>query len=142
LIPDAIDVRGAQSPERKEDGLMAFLTSGRPMVTKGKIAGQGLNYQHCARQAFVGRSFSYESWYQMVRRSWRFGQTRPVQVHLIVAEGEDQIGRVIDAKSEMHETMKASMRAASRRATAQTSAVKVIYNPTHTGRLPSWLSAA
>jgi hypothetical protein len=142
LIPDAIDVRGSQSPERKEEGLMAFTTSGRPMVTKGKIAGQGLNYQHCARQAFVGRSFSYEAWYQMVRRSWRFGQTRPVQVHLIVAEGEDQIGRVIDAKSEMHETMKASMRAASRRATAQSSAVKVIYEPTHTGRLPSWLSAA
>lgn len=142
LISDAIDVRGSQSPERKEEGLVAFVTSGRPMVTKGKIAGQGLNYQHCARQAFVGRSFSYESWYQMVRRSWRFGQTRPVQVHLIVAEGEDQIGRVIDAKSEMHETMKASMRAASRRAMAQSSAVKVPYSPNHTGRLPSWLFAA
>lgn len=142
MLPNAIDVRGSMAPERKEDGLIAFVTSGRPLVTKSRIAGQGMNYQHCARQAFVGRSFSYEAWYQAVRRSWRFGQTRPVHVHLIVAEGEDQIGRVIDQKSSDHEAMKANMRSASRRATAQSSAVKVPYTPTHTGRLPRWLSAA
>lgn len=141
-IPDAIDVRGSMSPERKEDGLMAFITSGRPLVTKAKIAGQGLNYQHCAREAFVGRSFSYEAWYQAVRRCWRFGQTRPVHVHLIVAEGEDQIGRVIDRKSDDHEAMKANMRAAVRRAMAHPSAVRVTYEPNHIGRLPAWLSAA
>lgn len=141
LVPNAIDVRGSQPPDRKEEGLMLFLTSGRPLVTKGKIAGQGLNYQHCARQAFVGRSFSYEAWYQMVRRSWRFGQRRPVKVHLIVAEGEDQIGRVIDEKSDMHEAMKANMRAAARRSMGQSSIVKVVYEPKHEGRLPLWLCA-
>jgi len=142
LVPHAIDVRGSMAPERKEDGLMAFITSGRPLVTKAKIAGQGLNYQHCARQAFVGRSFSYEIWYQAVRRSWRFGQVRPVKIHIIVAEGEDQIGRVIDRKSDDHEAMKANMRSASLRSMAQSSEVKVPYNPTHNGRLPKWLSAA
>ena len=140
-LDNAIDVRGSMTPERKEDGLMAFITSGRPLVTKAKIAGQGLNYQHCARQAFVGRSFSYEAWYQAVRRSWRFGQTRPVDIHLIVAEGEDQIGRVIDRKSNDHEAMKAHMRSASRRNMAASSETKVVYNPTYKGRLPKWLHA-
>lgn len=112
------------------------------MVTKGKIAGKGMNYQHCARQIFVGRSFSYRDWYQMVRRTWRFGQKRPVFVHLIVAEGEDQIGQVIDRKAEAHASMKENMLAASRRALGRSSKVKIPYNPTHDGRLPSWLSAA
>jgi hypothetical protein len=141
-LPDAIDVRGSMTPERKEEGLLAFLTSGRPLVTKGKIAGQGLNYQHCARQVFVGRSFSYEMWYQCVRRCWRFGQTRPVHVHIIVAEGEDQIGRAIDRKADGHEHMKRSMRSAARRAMGQSSNIKVAYDPQHDGRLPAWLSAA
>jgi hypothetical protein len=47
-----------------------------------------MNWQHCATMIFAGRSFSYEAWYQAVRRCWRFGQTRPVTCHLIVAEGE------------------------------------------------------
>jgi hypothetical protein len=140
-IPHSIDVRGSQSPEKKEEGLIAFVTSGKPLTTKGRIAGQGLNYQHCARQAFVGRSFSYESWYQMVRRSWRFGQTRPVHVHIIVAEGEDQIGRVIDKKADGHASMKAAMQAASRRAVGASSILRVSYNPTHEGRIPTWLKS-
>ena len=142
LLPDAIDVRGSMPPERKEVGLLDFVTSGRPMVTKPRIASQGMNYQHCARQIFVGRSFSYEAWYQAVRRSHRFGQQRPVHVHIVVAEGEDQIGRVIDRKAEDHAIMQAAMRAASKRAMGRMSVVKVPYNPTHEGRLPTWLSVA
>jgi SNF2 family DNA or RNA helicase len=112
------------------------------IITKPSVCGQGLNWQHADRMAFVGRSFSYESWYQAVRRCWRFGQTKPVHVHLIVSEGEDQIGRVIDRKAEDHATMKQAMRDASRRNMGKSSEVKVPYNPTHNGRLPSWLSAA
>ena len=138
LLPGAIDVRGSMPPERKEAGLLDFVTSGRPMVTKPRIASQGMNYQHCARQIFVGRSFSYEA----VRRSHRFGQQRPVHVHIVVAEGEDQIGRVIDRKAEDHAVMQAAMRAASKRAMGRMSVVKVPYNPTHEGRLPTWLSVA
>lgn len=142
LIPNAIDIRGSMTPEKKEAGLIEFLTSGRPLVTKGTIAGRGMNYQHCARQAFVGRSFSYRDWYQMVRRSWRFGQKRSVKIHLVVAEGEDQIGRVIDRKADAHASMKANMLAASRRSIGRSSQVKVPYNPTYEGVLPSWLQSA
>lgn len=138
-VKHAIDVRGSMPPERKESGLLDFVTSGRPLVTKPKIASQGMNYQHCARQIFCGRSFSYEAWYQAVRRCWRFGQTRPVHVHLIVAEGEDQIGRVIDRKADGHAVMKAAMQAASRRAIGRASAVKVPYVPTFDMELPQWL---
>jgi hypothetical protein len=141
-VPAAIDVRGSHSPEKKEQGLSAFLTSGRPLVTKPSIAGQGLNYQHCARVAFVGRSFSYEAWYQAVRRCWRFGQTRPVIVHLAVAEGEDQIGRVIDRKADDHSRMKRAMADAMLRDRARESIVKVAYAPNHKGKIPSWLKSA
>jgi hypothetical protein len=89
--------------------------------------------------AFVGRSFSYESYYQAVRRCWRFGQRREVEVHLIVAEGEDSIGRVIDRKASDHGRMKTEMVAAMKRAMGTESARKVAYEPTHKARRPAWL---
>jgi hypothetical protein len=142
-LPNAVEVRGSYTVDRKENNLLAFSTgSAFTIITKPSVAGQGLNWQHASRVVFVGRSFSYEAWYQAVRRCWRFGQTKPVDVHLIVAEGEEQIGRVIDRKAQDHATMKAAMRSAARRAVATDSAVKVPYNPTYSGRLPSWLSAA
>jgi hypothetical protein len=70
---------------------------------------------------------------------WRFGQKREVQAHLIVAEGEDAIGRVIDKKAAAHESMKAQMRESMLRAMGRISETKVAYNPTHEGRLPAWM---
>lgn len=139
-ITGATEVRGSHSIDRKEEALAAFAAGEvRYLISKPSVCGLGLNWQHCARMIFAGRSFSYEAWYQAVRRCWRFGQTRPVDVHLIVAEGEDQIGRVIDRKAEDHRKMKRAMADAMRRARAASSTVKVPYNPTHTGRLPAWL---
>lgn len=136
-----VEVRGSMPPERKEANLEAFADgSARVLVSKPSCCGFGLNWQHCARTVFVGRSFSYEAWYQAVRRFWRFGQTREVQVHLIVAEGEDSIGRVIDRKADDHASMKAAMREAMRRNRGQESATKVAYRPTVKGRLPSWIA--
>ena len=109
------------------------------IVTKPSVCGFGLNWQHCARTVFVGRSFSYESWYQAIRRFWRFGQTRPVECHVVVAAGEDSIGRVIDRKASDHDSMKSAMTAAMRRAVGADAAVRVAYNPTHEGRLPCWI---
>lgn len=142
-IPDAIEVRGSQSIDEKEELLEAFGKGEAPyLIAKPSMCGFGLDWSHCARMAFVGRSYSYETWYQAVRRCWRFGQTRKVKVHLIVAEGEDTIGRVIDRKEGDHAKMKAAMRAAMRRATAQVSEVKSPYRPTHKTRLAPWICAA
>ena len=61
------------------------------LITHPSIAGFGLNFQSCARMAFVGLSDSYESYYQSIRRSWRFGQVRPVTAHIVLTEPERAI---------------------------------------------------
>jgi hypothetical protein len=91
---------------------------------------------------FVGRGFSYERWYQAVRRCWRYGQTRALQVHLIVAEGEAEIGRVVDRKADDHIKMKRAMREAMARATGKSEITKVAYRPTKTVELPAWITSA
>lgn len=142
-MPSAIEVRGSYNADKKEAALDAFASgSALHMITKPEVAGQGLNWQHAAKMAFVGRSFSYERWYQAVRRCWRFGQTRPVAVHIIVAEGEQQIGRVIDRKAAGHAEMKRAMAAAMKRNRGATAETRVPYLPTHTTRIPSWMCAA
>lgn len=143
VLPDAVEVRGSQSAEEKEEKLEAFsLGKVKRLISKPSLSGFGMDWSHCARMAFVGQSFSYESWYQAVRRCWRFGQKRNLIVHLIVAEGEAEIGRVIDRKAGDHTTMKAAMREAMRRATGQASSVKTPYLPNHIGSVPSWLQSA
>lgn len=140
VLPDAAEVRGAMTIDRKEAALAAFADgTSRVLITKPAICGYGLNWQFCNRMVFVGRSFSYESWYQAVRRCWRFGQRRAVDCHLIVAEGEDQIGRVIERKGDDHRRMKAEMVSAMKRAMGSAATIKAAYSPTHKGRLPEWL---
>lgn len=140
LVPNVTEVRGSHSPEQKEATLRGFADGSiRVLLTKASICGFGLNWQHCARTAFVGRTFSYETWYQAVRRFWRFGQKRVVEVHLVVAEGEDAIARVIDRKAADHATMKTAMRAAMHRATSNSVKRKTIYQPTHKAESPSWI---
>lgn len=91
LIPDAEEVYGSEPDERKEELLEAFHDGHlRVLVTKPTIAGHGLNWQHCAHQTFFP-SHSFEQWYQAVRRSWRFGQTRPVVIDVIASEGEKNV---------------------------------------------------
>lgn len=138
-IPGAIEVRGSMKPEVKEERLVAFsLGNARVIVTKPSIAGFGLNWQHCARQAFVGLSFSYESFYQAIRRSWRFGQMRPVHVHVAMADTEKAIFDVINRKSGDHEKMKTEMRMAMSRAVNAQQARKP-YVPVRNVTIPSWI---
>jgi hypothetical protein len=87
LIDGAVEVRGSDSPESKEENLRAFSRGEvRVLVTKPSVAGWGLNWQHCNRMTFFP-SHSYEQYYQAVRRCWRFGQQRPVTVDVITTEG-------------------------------------------------------
>lgn len=118
-MPTAIEVRGSDSPEEKERKLDAF-TCGRErvIITKPSIAGYGLNWQHCARAVFVGLSYSFESLYQAVRRTWRFGQEREVECHIITAESEGAIVQTIQRKISQHDTMKTEMQNAAKELTA------------------------
>lgn len=91
-IPDAIEIRGSDSAEHKEQGLAAFSAGDvRVLVTKPSIAGWGMNWQHCANVAFVGLSDSYEQFYQAIRRCWRFGQEREVNAYVIAADTEGAV---------------------------------------------------
>ena len=91
-IPDAVEIRGSDDDEDKEHRLHDFAHGKiRVLVTKPKIAGFGLNWQHCARMAFVGVTDSFEAYYQAVRRCWRFGQTRPVDVHVFASDLEGAV---------------------------------------------------
>ncbi|MFA6204511.1 MAG: DNA methyltransferase [Gallionella sp.] len=110
LIPDAVNVQGSDSPESKTKNLMDFSHGHRRvLVSKGRIAGFGMNWQHCARMAFVGMDDSFEKFYQCVRRCYRFGQTRQVQVHIFVSESEGQILLNIKRKEADHNSMSANM---------------------------------
>lgn len=137
-IPDALEVRGSMAPELKEERLLAFADGGlRVLVTKPRIAGFGMNYQHCARQAFIGVTHSYEAFYQAVRRSWRFGQKRPVEVHVAVAETELSVWSSIARKADAHDAMKREMREAMGRA-VRAQAVSD-YAPSQSLLLPEFL---
>ena len=140
-LPGAIEVRGSQSIEEKERRLVSFSEGrSRVIVTKPSLAGFGLNWQHCARQCFAGISFSYEAWYQAIRRSWRFGQTRPVHVHVVCADTERAIWTVVERKSGDHEAMKCEMVAAMRRSMRVEKSCK-LYKPTQEATLPAWVAA-
>ena len=104
------------------------------------MAGFGLNWQHCARVAFVGLSFSYESFYQAVRRCWRFGQSRPVNVHIACADTEESIWNVVSRKAGDHEGMKREMTAAMARV-ARIVPEQAPYAPTVPLKLPKWIAA-
>jgi len=110
ILVDCINVQGSDSPESKTKNMMAF-THGelRILCSKPKICGYGMNWQHCARMAFVGLDDSFEKFYQAVRRCYRFGQKRSVQVHLFTAENEGQILDNLKRKEVQHHEMSASM---------------------------------
>jgi len=92
LIPGAVNVHGGWTPEEKAKALLGFADGDiQIMVTKPSMAAFGLNWQHCARMAFVGLSDSYEAYYQSIRRCYRYGQTRVVDAHIILSELEGQI---------------------------------------------------
>lgn len=105
LIPDAVEVQGNDSEEHKEETFAAFVNGGvRVLVTKPTIAGFGLNFQHCAHETCFP-SHSYEQYYQMVRRCWRFGQKNPVTVDVITTDGQADVVANLERKAEQASKM-------------------------------------
>lgn len=95
----AENVQGSDHPDRKADTLLDFADGRLPvLVTKPSLAAYGLNFQACARMVFVGLSDSYEQYYQAIRRCYRFRQTRPVVVHVVLADAESVIAQNVRAK--------------------------------------------
>jgi superfamily II DNA or RNA helicase len=98
-IPDAVEIRGSDTMEQKENKMIRFSDGDiRVLVTKPSIAGHGMNWQHCRNMAFVGLSDSFESMYQAIRRCWRFGQKQEVNVYVITSDREGAVVRNIQRK--------------------------------------------
>ena len=110
LIPDAVQVSGSDKDGDKEDRLIGFSEGRyRVLITKPKIAGFGMNWQHCNNTGFVGLSDSWEQWYQAVRRFWRHGQSRPVNVMVFTADTEGAVVANIHRKQQQSEHMLSQM---------------------------------
>jgi len=110
LIPGAVNVQGSDSVEKKTSAMMAFSHGElRVLISKPKICGFGMNWQHCARMAFVGIDDSFEKFYQAVRRCYRFGQKRNLHVHIFTAENEGQILANLKRKEVQHHQMSENM---------------------------------
>jgi len=105
IITDGMQVQGSDSIEKKEEVFQAF-TDGelRVLITKPKIGGFGMNWQHCNNMTFFP-SHSFEQYYQGVRRCWRFGQRKPVTVSLITTEGEMGVLKNLQRKAKASEEM-------------------------------------
>ena len=105
LIPDAVEVAGADSDEHKERSFLDFADGGiRVIVTKPKIGAFGLNWQHCAHETFFP-SHSYEAYYQAVRRCWRFGQTKPVTIDVVTTKGGHDVMANLQRKADQSDRM-------------------------------------
>lgn len=142
LIPDAVEVVGSDDPDEKEAKLDSFSRGeSRVIVTKPSLAGFGLNWQHCNHVVFASISYSFEGFYQAVRRSWRFGQTRPVNVDVVIASSEQGVWQSVQRKMRDHDGMKSAMRYAKFSA-AHAKAITLPYQPKTSSILPSWLNAA
>lgn len=116
-IPDAVEVRGSDPADAKEEALRAFSEGrARVLVTKPSIAGFGMNWQHCRNIAFVGLSHSYEQYYQAVRRCWRYGQQSPVEVHIVATELDEAVVANVLRKASDREALADGLVAATARA--------------------------
>ena len=109
-IPGAVEVRGSSTPDHKEGSMLGFSAgSVRVLVTKPSICGFGMNWQHCHNVMFVGLSDSWEAYYQAVRRCWRFGQQKTVNVHIVTSELEGAVVANIQRKERDAITMRTRM---------------------------------
>lgn len=146
-IPDAVEVRGSDDPEVKERRLLDFAHGRiRVLVSKPSICGFGLNFQVCHRMAFVGVTDSWESYYQAVRRCWRFGQQHPVDVHIFASESEGAVvanlaRKEADAKA-MQEALASETLQSVREAVIGSSRETNTHNATLRVVAPSWLESA
>lgn len=146
-IPGSVEIRGSDDPDDKEAKLAAFAAGRiRVLITKPSIAGFGLNWQHCARMAFVGVTDSFEAYYQAVRRCWRFGQTRDVHVHVFASSAEGAVVANLKRKERdalaMAESLSAETRDAVMAEVTGSTRQTNTYNADRRVVVPSFLEAA
>lgn len=146
-IPGAVETKGSDSDDVQERKIMDFVEGRiRVLVSKPSVCGFGMNFQHCADTGFVGLNDSFEQVFQAVRRFWRFGQTKPVNVHFIASEIEGAVVANLKRKEADADRMAAAM--VLHMADLSSAAVRGVtrdqgnYQPTQTMKVPQWLNPA
>lgn len=100
LDSDAVEIKGSMSIDKKEDILINFADGNIDrIITKAKMTGMGLNWQHCNHSVFFP-TWSYEQYYQAVRRFWRFGQKRDVTIDLVISDGQTRVMQALEQKTQ------------------------------------------
>jgi len=100
LDKEAVEIIGSQTIEQKEETLKAFAKGDiKRIITKAKMTGMGLNWQHCNHSVFFP-TWSYEQYYQAVRRFWRFGQTSDVTIDLVISDGQARVMEALKQKTQ------------------------------------------
>lgn len=139
IVPGSVEVHGSLDADEKERRLLGFVNGEyRALVTKPKLAGFGMNFQHCSHAVFASISFSYEQHYQAVRRSYRFGQSSVVRNDIILSDTERTIWQVVNEKSAKHDEMKRRMAEAMKKAQNEGER-RVIYDRPLDLAFPEWI---
>lgn len=145
-INGAVEVEGSMPLEQKEAGIIGFLNGdNRVLVSKPAIAGFGINAQNCHIEIFVGLSDSFEAYYQAVRRCWRFGQEKDVDVYIIISDAEGAVKKNIERKQKdaerMTDELVAYTRDYLRNDLRKTKRDQTEYKPKIKMEVPAWLTA-
>jgi len=146
-IAGAVEIRGSHKPDYKEKTMENFSAGNVPiLVSKASICGFGMNFQVCSNMVFVGLSDSFEQWFQAIRRCWRFGQTRPVNVYVVTASTEGAVVENIKRKEEEFNAMLTGVIAATQEITKENiqSTIRdtAAYDPQELMQIPEWLKSA
>lgn len=143
LIAGSKNVEGSDKPQYKTDTVIEFANGQlKCLVSKPSITGYGINWQNCHKMIFTGLSDSFESFYQAVRRCWRFGQEHPVDVYIIISAKEGCVKENIERKQKDFEAMQAAMieltKEITKKELKKTCRISAPYNPTVEMKLPDW----
>lgn len=146
LINGSIEVKGTDTDEHKSTAMLAFADNKiKALVTKPKIAGFGMNWQSTHHCVFVGLSDSWESFYQAIRRQWRFGQEKDVHVHIVYADTEgaviENIRRKETLNNELSKAMMAHIRQLTYKSVIGAKTEKMHYIANHIIELPEWVKS-
>lgn len=140
---DCVSIQGSTPNDKKTELLNKWLYEDVPvLVTKSKIFGYGLNFQICHNMIFFGLNDSYESYYQAVRRCWRFGQEYPVNVYIIISAREGCVRENIERKQadflKMQKEMTELTKEITKKELRSTCRISTPYEPKQIMRLPEW----
>lgn len=143
LINESVEVQGSDKDEHKSNSMLNFSNGDiKCLVTKPKIAGFGMNWQNCHNMIFTGLSDSYEQYYQAVRRCWRFGQDKEVNVYIIISKKEGCVKENIERKQndflKMQREMTSLTKEITKKELKSTCRISTPYEPEITMELPKW----